>query len=99
MGQNPSSAIEPFSLPHLRGRPNSLYESKYDPLYGFPKGRKKREMIATEEEMDSARLPYYLRDYCAHHMIKLLACRRDNNPFVHKCKHYKHMYHDCMYEE
>jgi len=88
-----------LSFPHLRGYPDSEIESKYDPLFGFPYGRKKRIMIATEAEMDSARLKAKERDYCAHKLIKLKACRRDNNPFYTRCKHFKHDYDECEYND
>ncbi|KAJ8040932.1 NADH dehydrogenase [ubiquinone] 1 beta subcomplex subunit 7 [Holothuria leucospilota] len=72
----------------------------FDPLYGFPDGRKEREMIATQEEMNAAMLPLDRRDYCAHLYIKYLACKQENPLGVHiKCKHEKHEYDLCEYED
>ncbi|CAG2182876.1 unnamed protein product, partial [Oppiella nova] len=49
-----------LTLPHkrlpLREYPSDRDESPYDPMIGFPHGRKPRVMIATEEEMDSGKL-------------------------------------------
>lgn len=56
-------------------------------------------MVATEEEMVSAKLPLDARDYCAHKLLKYHACRTDTFPFVYKCHHEKHDYLTCEYEE
>lgn len=71
----------------------------FDPLEGFPNGRKKRVMIATREEMESAKMPLEDRDYCAHKLLKFYSCRYDNFPFVYKCHHEKHDYLTCEYED
>lgn len=47
----------------------------FDPLYGFPNGRKVREMKATWEEMDEQRLTPGERDYCAHLLIDFKKCQ------------------------
>lgn len=56
-------------------------------------------MIATEEEMISAKVPMKDRDYCAHFFINYLACRKRVFPFVYQCGHEKHQYMTCEYEE
>lgn len=56
-------------------------------------------MIATETEMESAKILQKDRDYCAHKLIAFRACRRDNYPFVVKCQHEKHDYLTCQHEE
>ena len=56
-------------------------------------------MIATEEEMKSAKLPLEDRDYCAHLLIKYKACKAKNWPWAVKCKHEKHEWDYCEYEE
>ncbi|RWS29149.1 NADH dehydrogenase [ubiquinone] 1 beta subcomplex subunit 7-like protein [Leptotrombidium deliense] len=90
-----------ISFGHLKSvpDPDCTKESKYDPLFGFPKGRKVREMIATPEELDSARVPSEHRDYCAHMYIKLMACRRDEAPFFGRCDHHHHAWLTCQYED
>ncbi|KAI1280767.1 NADH dehydrogenase [ubiquinone] 1 beta subcomplex subunit 7 [Halotydeus destructor] len=92
-----SIGVSHWFAPHLRGYPDCELESKYEPLFGFPNGRKQRVMIATEAEMDSARLVANERDYCAHKLIKLKACRRDEAPFYGRCHDYKHDYEHCEY--
>ncbi|XP_071545254.1 NADH dehydrogenase [ubiquinone] 1 beta subcomplex subunit 7 [Panulirus ornatus] len=71
----------------------------FDPLYGFPEGRKERQMLATPEEMESAQLPLKSRDYCAHLAIQSRACRQRVWPLVYKCGHEKHAYLNCQYED
>lgn len=56
-------------------------------------------MIATEEQMRSAKLKLNERDYCAHLLLKFRGCRREHWPFVVKCEHEKHEYLNCQYEE
>lgn len=56
-------------------------------------------MIATEEEMRSAKIPLEDRDYCAHLLLKFRDCRKANWPFAAKCHHEKHEYLDCQYDE
>nr|XP_053632556.1 NADH dehydrogenase [ubiquinone] 1 beta subcomplex subunit 7-like [Cherax quadricarinatus] len=71
----------------------------FDPLYGYPGGRKERVMIATLEEMESAQLPLNKRDYCAHLAIDHRACRQRVWPFTYKCAHEKHTYLNCEYAD
>ncbi|XP_054276983.1 NADH dehydrogenase [ubiquinone] 1 beta subcomplex subunit 7 [Macrosteles quadrilineatus] len=73
--------------------------SKFDPLYGFRDGREEKVMIATQEEMDSLKMPMKYRDYCAHKYIEFQRCRKANFPWVAACEHEKHEYHDCEYAE
>ncbi|GLH03287.1 Putative ubiquinone oxidoreductase ndufb7/b18 subunit [Gryllus bimaculatus] len=79
--------------------PSPLKDTVFDPEFGFPNGRKEREMIATVEEMNSAKLAMKDRDYCAHLLLKFRACRADVYPFVVKCAHEKHAYLTCEYED
>ncbi|KAJ9590190.1 hypothetical protein L9F63_016679 [Diploptera punctata] len=84
---------DPAGTPHPEKNPS------FDPLYGFPNGRKERVMIATQAEMESAKLPLEDRDYCAHLLIKYRACRADVAPWLYKCEHEKHEYLTCQYED
>lgn len=56
-------------------------------------------MIATEEEMISAKLQLDERDYCAHKLIAYKACRADVWPWAYKCAWEKHDYLNCQYDE
>lgn len=56
-------------------------------------------MIATKEQMVSAKLPLEDRDYCAHKLLEYRGCRSEVFPFVYKCAHERHAYLTCEYEE
>ncbi|CAG9862047.1 unnamed protein product [Phyllotreta striolata] len=84
---------------HPEVTPGPYEEPTFDPLSGFEKGRKKRVMIATEEEMRSAKIPLESRDYCAHLLLKFRDCRKENWPFPVKCHHEKHEYLNCQYDD
>jgi NADH dehydrogenase (ubiquinone) 1 beta subcomplex subunit 7 len=56
-------------------------------------------MIATEEEMQSAKLALEDRDYCAHMLLKYRSCRADKAPWLWRCAHEKHQFLQCEYEE
>jgi NADH dehydrogenase (ubiquinone) 1 beta subcomplex subunit 7 len=56
-------------------------------------------MVATEEEMQSAKLDLEDRDYCAHLLLKYRACRADKAPWYWWCAHEKHEFLPCEYEE
>ena len=52
----------------------------------------------TDEEMEAIRAPPNKRDYCAHLMIPMAKCRKENFPFIYKCKPEVHDYHHCQDE-
>ncbi|KAK9889756.1 hypothetical protein WA026_007137 [Henosepilachna vigintioctopunctata] len=79
--------------------PSPLDDPTFDPNLGFKKPRTERVMIATDEEMRSAKIPLANRDYCAHKLIEFKACRKENWPFPVKCQHEKHAYLTCQYED
>lgn len=56
-------------------------------------------MVATPEQMESAKLEVADRDYCAHLLISYNACRKEVWPWVYQCHHEKHEYQQCEYEE
>ena len=60
---------------HPETAPRTDRPPTFDPMYGFPNGRKKREMIATWEEMNRWNLTIGQRDYCAHKLIELMRCK------------------------
>ena len=57
------------------------------------------KMIATEQEMKDARIHPAWRDYCAHILIKLNKCRKENFYLMNKCTELRHAYEKCQYEE
>jgi len=79
--------------------PKYLEDPTFDPVYGFPHGRKERKMQATVEEMEAAGLAADQRDYCAHKLIELYKCRQQKFPWVVACKHQRHVYEECQYDD
>ncbi|XP_003745763.1 NADH dehydrogenase [ubiquinone] 1 beta subcomplex subunit 7 [Galendromus occidentalis] len=70
-----------------------------DPMEGFPRGRKPRVAVATEEEMISAKIEPRRRDYCAHKLIDFKTCRYTKYPFVALCAPEKHEWEQCVYDD
>ncbi|XP_069821212.1 NADH dehydrogenase [ubiquinone] 1 beta subcomplex subunit 7 [Dendropsophus ebraccatus] len=58
-----------------------------------------RVMVATQEQMNMAQLPLKQRDYCAHHLIKYMKCKRDMWPNIFGCKHDRHEWEYCQHED
>lgn len=56
-------------------------------------------MVASEEELISAKIPLEERDYCAHKKIEYLKCIADVFPWNYKCAHERHAQATCLYEE
>ena len=56
-------------------------------------------MVATQEEMNAARLPLDRRDYCAHFLIDYYKCRQYAFPRLNLCNGKKHDYDVCEFEE
>ncbi|KAK2580413.1 hypothetical protein KPH14_006164 [Odynerus spinipes] len=84
---------------HPDTMPEAETDPTFDPNFGFTKARKPRVMIATEAEMKAVRIPKDLRDYCAHLLLDVEACKRLNFPFIRNCEHEIHTYHKCEYED
>ena len=57
------------------------------------------KMKVTQQEMADARVPINARDYCAHILIPLNECRRENSFLPWACEHERHSYEICMYKE
>jgi len=79
--------------------PKYMEDPTFDPQYGFPNGRKEREMHVTLKEMETAGLTEDQRDYCAHRLIDLFKCRKEKFPWVVACKHQRHVYEECQYND
>ena len=73
MGTQLSVSVHDYT--HPEEAPRTDRPPTFDPLAGFPAGRKKREMKATWEEMDAAQLNAGERDYCAHLLINFKDCQ------------------------
>ncbi|KAF5295353.1 hypothetical protein FQR65_LT01543 [Abscondita terminalis] len=97
MGNLPNNGLNRYLNPDLI--PGPYEQPTFSPNLGFTGARKERKMIATEEEMRSAKIPLQDRDYCAHLLIEYRACRKDVWPFPVKCEHQKHAYLNCQYDD
>ncbi|VDK43386.1 unnamed protein product [Anisakis simplex] len=98
MGTKLSVSLEGAFEPEIA--PRTDRPPTFDPLYGFPKGRKPREMIASWDEMDQWCLKPGQRDYCAHFLISLLKCQQAKAPFAgHMCDGERHAWDKCEYED
>ncbi|KAH9504138.1 Elongation of very long chain fatty acids protein 1, partial [Bulinus truncatus] len=72
----------------------------FDPLIGFPNGRKERCVKATREELDKANIPLDKRDYCVDYFLALVKCRHDHYPRTQKhCSHELHAWETCEKDE
>ncbi|KAE8579750.1 hypothetical protein XENTR_v10024166 [Xenopus tropicalis] len=58
-----------------------------------------RVMVASQEQMNLAQVPLEQRDYCAHHLIELMKCKRDMWPNFLACKHERHEWDLCQHED
>ncbi|XP_015607882.1 NADH dehydrogenase [ubiquinone] 1 beta subcomplex subunit 7 [Cephus cinctus] len=79
--------------------PAANHPPTFDPMLGFPNGRKPRVMKATEQEMNAALVPKEFRDYCVHLYLKQQHCLADVWPFTYKCSAEKHKYETCEFED
>ncbi|XP_064607126.1 NADH dehydrogenase [ubiquinone] 1 beta subcomplex subunit 7-like [Liolophura sinensis] len=86
-------------ITHRDTAPNNFEPPTFDPLYGFPNGRKERVMVATQEELEAASVPLERRDYCAHHYLEFMRCRQKKFPWIAGCKHEQHDYDNCQYND
>jgi len=86
---------KPDEMPDMRAGPS------FDTQIGFGEnGRKERVSLTTEAEMNAANLEPSQRDYCAHKLIPLLQCKRENFPFVQwYCHEFKSAYDHCQHDD
>lgn len=57
------------------------------------------KMKVSQEQMHAHKVPIHVRDYCAHILIPLNDCRRENMYLPWACEHERHSYEICMYKE
>ncbi|PAA59504.1 hypothetical protein BOX15_Mlig011448g3 [Macrostomum lignano] len=104
MGQ----ALVPDRLKHMHdmylnpdAAPDLIKGSRFDPLLGFPNGRKERPMPPiTEDEMIMAGLPEQQRDYCAHWYLAFFKCRYQYKArSFWKCADVLHGVEQCQYDD
>ncbi|KAL3072073.1 hypothetical protein niasHT_009305 [Heterodera trifolii] len=98
MGQKLAVSLDDFYHPETAPRIDR--PPTFDPLYGFPKGRKPREMQASWEQLEKMKIPISERDYCAHKMVALRKCVWDRAPFAsHYCHGRRHDLGLCLYDD
>lgn len=56
-------------------------------------------MMVSDEELAANQIPLHARDVCAHLLIPLNRCRRENFYQKSKCHHELHAYEACLYKE
>jgi len=75
----------------------------FDPMLGFPNGRKVRELPVSKEDMENWQIPGKYRNYCAHKYIDVKKCYRQTNLmqrlFLKSCEHPMHDWHSCLNDE
>ena len=79
--------------------PNFKEPPTFDPMLGFPSGRKERTVKATQKELELIGIPLHKRDYCVDHYLKFLQCRQKNFLHMKNCAHEWHEYDVCEYED
>ncbi|CAL1546845.1 unnamed protein product [Lymnaea stagnalis] len=68
----------------------------FDPMLGFPNGRKEKTIKATREELDKANIPLDKRDYCVDYFLAFVKCRQEHFPRVSKyCSQQRHAWEHC----
>ncbi|VDO22068.1 unnamed protein product [Heligmosomoides polygyrus] len=98
MGTKLSVSIEGATKPEIAPRVDR--PPTFDPLSGFDKPRKPREMLVSWEEMNQFNLKPGQRDYCAHLLIPLIKCQVTNAPFAgHMCDGERMAWDKCEYED
>ncbi|XP_061300430.1 NADH dehydrogenase [ubiquinone] 1 beta subcomplex subunit 7 [Pezoporus flaviventris] len=78
--------------------PDPLRVPSFPPELGMPE-RRPRAMVASPEVLAAARVPLEQRDFCAHHLVKLLRCKRDAFPEPWICRDLQHRWEACEHED
>ncbi|KAM6389900.1 NADH dehydrogenase [ubiquinone] 1 beta subcomplex subunit 7 [Rhynochetos jubatus] len=91
---------------HLARRYLGDAETEPDPLrlptfpaeLGLPR-RAPRAMVASAEQLAGGRVPLEQRDFCAHHLLRLLRCHRDAFPAPWECQPLRHAWDACQHRD
>ncbi|XP_065521044.1 NADH dehydrogenase [ubiquinone] 1 beta subcomplex subunit 7 isoform X2 [Lathamus discolor] len=78
--------------------PDPLRVPTFPAELGMPQ-RRPRTMVASPEVLAAARLPLEQRDFCAHHLVKLLRCKRDAFPEPWRCRDLQHHWEACQHRD
>merc|ERR1719435_924918 len=71
----------------------------FDPLLGFPNGRKPRELTVSQEEMEAVQLAPGSKNFCAEFEVKAKVCHYMSWPLGYKCNHARHELEHCLRED
>jgi len=94
MGLNISGSIDRARNPEYY--PDRNKGPTFDPMYGFPDGRKPKVAPYTEEEMQMLNIPLDKRDYCAHYFRAIMICTQQYWPSQYGyCEPERHAWEQC----
>ncbi|NXM24814.1 NDUB7 dehydrogenase, partial [Oxyruncus cristatus] len=78
--------------------PDPLQMPTFPAEMGLPQ-RRPRVMVASASQLAQGRVPLEQRDFCAHHLLRLLRCHRDNFPLPWGCHELRHHWDSCEHED
>ncbi|XP_065511121.1 NADH dehydrogenase [ubiquinone] 1 beta subcomplex subunit 7 [Caloenas nicobarica] len=78
--------------------PDPLQLPTFPPELGLP-GRAPRVAVASAQQLAGARVPLEQRDYCGHHLLRLLRCHRDAFPVPWACHQLRHRWDSCQHHD
>ncbi|NXY25190.1 NDUB7 dehydrogenase, partial [Atrichornis clamosus] len=78
--------------------PDPLQMPTFPAELGLPQ-RRPRAMVASAEQLAQGRVPLDQRDFCGHHLLRLLRCHRDNFPVPWGCHELRHAWDSCQHHE
>ncbi|CAF0849096.1 unnamed protein product [Rotaria sp. Silwood1] len=94
MGLNLSGTID--RARHPERYPDKAKGPTFDPMYGFPDGRKPKVAPYTQEEMQILNIPPDKRDYCAHYFRAVMLCTQQYWPSQYAyCEPERHAWEQC----
>ncbi|CAF0787314.1 unnamed protein product [Adineta ricciae] len=97
MGINFSGSVD--RARHPEQYPDRSKGPTFDPLYGFPDGRKPKVAPYTQEEMQTLNIPLDKRDYCAHYFRAIMLCTQQYWPAQYGyCEPERHAWEQCEYK-
>ncbi|NXR52473.1 NDUB7 dehydrogenase, partial [Hippolais icterina] len=56
-------------------------------------------MVASAAQLAQGHVPLEQRDYCGHHLLRLLRCHRDNFPVPWGCHALRHAWDSCQHQD
>ncbi|KAG9337845.1 hypothetical protein JZ751_027496 [Albula glossodonta] len=71
----------------------------FDPMLGFDERKERGPGLAWPGPAQVNKTGGNVRDYCAHHLLKLMKCKRDNWPNFLACKHERHDWDYCQHHD